>query len=72
MWRDTNKMADTSYQGAVKTFKEITYFRMGEISRYAEYIKTNERKVIASVWTNSPMGTSGLDIRLNKILGRIK
>lgn len=65
-------MTNASYQGAVKTFKETVYFQMGEIKQYAEYMKANEREVIASVWAGTPMGTSGLDIRLNKILDRIK
>lgn len=65
-------MVNTAYQGAVKTFKETVYFQMGEIKQYAEYMKANEREVIASIWARMPMGTSGLDIRLTKILDRIK
>lgn len=67
-WRQReNKMVDAIYQGAVRTFEGVFYFKIGQIKEYANFLDKQDGKVLYAVWTRECMGRSGLDIKLNKI-----
>jgi hypothetical protein len=66
-----------TYQGAVKirvygegkrNLTEVRYFRMGEVKQYIEYLAANSGRLMSAVWTDVPMGESGLAIKLKRIV----